>query len=63
MIVAQFLGSNNPVKISLHKLLHEIDFLEVIEVGRPEDIENGDYILVMKVPKEFNFPKGSKAEH
>jgi hypothetical protein len=63
MIVAQFLGSNYPVEISLHKLLYQINLLEVFEIGWPKNIKDRDYILMMKVTKELDFPKSSETKH
>ena len=49
VIVAELLGTNDAVKIGLHKLLDEVDLLEVIERGRTEDVEYGDDVLVVEV--------------
>lgn len=63
MIVAKLLGADDTVKVRLHEFLHEVDLFEFLETGRAEDIEDGDDVLVMKVPEELDLAEGAEAEH
>jgi hypothetical protein len=51
MIVAELLSSDDSMQICFHKFLYEIYFLEIFQIRRFEDIQNGDYVLVSKVAK------------
>jgi hypothetical protein len=51
------------MQIRLHKLLYQIHFLEALQVGWAEDIEDGDDVLVVKVAEELDLAKGAEAEH
>lgn len=42
VIVTQILCPDHSMKIRLHQFLDEVDFLEVLERGGLNDIENGD---------------------
>jgi hypothetical protein len=51
MVVAQFLRPDDAMHIGLHQLLNEIYLRELMNGGRSKDVENGDYVLVMKMAK------------
>jgi hypothetical protein len=42
VIIRQVLSPDNTVKISLHQLLDEVDFFELIQSGRLDDVQNRD---------------------
>ena len=63
VIVAELLGTNDAVKIGLHKFLDEVDLLEVIERGRAENVEYGDDVLVVEVAEELDLAEGAETEH
>lgn len=39
VVVAELLSADDAVKIGLHELLDEVDLLEVVKAGGPEDVE------------------------
>ena len=63
MIVAKFLGSNDPMEICFHQLLNEIDLLKQFERRRLEYVEDGYDVLVAEVAEELDFAKGAETEH
>jgi hypothetical protein len=63
MVIAEFLCADDTMKIGLHKLLNEVDFSKLVKIWRPENIEDRDDVLMMKVSEEFDFPERSKTEH
>jgi hypothetical protein len=63
MVIAQLLSTNDPMKIGLHKFLYEVDLPEAVEIGRSEDVEDGDDILMVKVTKKLYLAESTKTEH
>lgn len=63
MVIAQLLGTDNTMKVSLHELLDKINLGEVVYTAGLEDIEDGDDVFVMKVSEEFYFTESSETEH
>lgn len=51
MIIAEFLGTNDTVEIRLHKFLHEINLVKLMDAGWLQDIKNRDDVFMMKVSK------------
>lgn len=63
VIVAELLRADDAVEICLHKLLDEVDLAELVDVGRLEDVEDGDDVFVMEVAKELYLAECSETEH
>lgn len=63
MVVAEGLGPDDTVEIGLHEFLDEVDFLEELEGGGLEDVEDGDDVLVAKVAEELDLAESAKTEH
>ena len=63
MVITQLLGPNNPMQISLHEFLYEIDLLEAVEVRRAEDIEDRDDVFMVEMAEELDLAEGAKTEH
>lgn len=63
VIVAKLLGADDTVKVRLHEFLHEINFLELLKARRAQNVQDGDDVLVMKMPEELDLAEGAKAEH
>jgi hypothetical protein len=63
MIITQLLCPDDPMEISLHELLDEVDLLEALEIRGTEDIEDGDDVLVVEVAEELDFAEGAETEH
>ncbi len=63
MVVAELLGMDDMVEISLHKLLDEIDFSKVMQQQWVENVKGADDVLVVKVLEELDFMEGTEAEH
>lgn len=63
VVIRQRLCPDDPVQIGLHELLYEIDLAKVVYVGWPEDVEDGDDVLVVKVAEELDLAEGTKTEH
>jgi hypothetical protein len=63
MVVAQLLCSNYAVEVCFHKLLHKIDFIEILDTGRLKDVQDGYDIFVVKVTEKLDFSQRPKTEH
>lgn len=63
MIITEFLGTNNTMKVGLHELLDEVNLVELVYTAWLEDIKDRDDVFVMKVSEEFYFTESSKTEH
>lgn len=63
MIIAEFLSSNDPVQICFHEFLNQIHLLKIVEARRPQDVEDGDNVLMTKVAQELNLSQRSQTEH
>ena len=63
MVITQLLGAYYTVKICLHQLLYEVDLLEIVKTWRLQDIDDSDYIFVMKMAKKFYLAESAKTEH
>lgn len=63
VVIGQRLCPDDPMKISLHEFLYEIDLAKVMDILWPEDVEDGDDVLVVKVAKELDLAQGTKTEH
>ena len=59
MVVGQLLSADYTVEIRLHQLLDQIDLIELGQGRWPEDIEDCDDILVVKVAKELDLAEGA----
>ncbi len=63
MVIAELLGTDDTVEISLHKLLDEIDLGKVVQRGWAQYVEDADDVLVVEVAQELDFAEGTEAEH
>jgi len=63
MVIAQLLGTDNTMKVSLHELLDKVNLGELVYIAGLEDIEDRDDVFVMKVSEEFYFTESSETEH
>ena len=63
VIIAESLCSDNSVQVGLHQLLYEVDFFEVLERWRAENVKDGNDVLVVEVSEEPYFTKSAQAEH
>lgn len=63
MIVAEILGANDTVEISLHEFLDKIDLVEVIDAGWAENVKDGNDVFVVKVAEELDFAESAQTEH
>ena len=54
MVIAQRLRSDDAMQVGLHKLLHKINLLEVVERRGFQDIEDRYYVLMVEVAEEFD---------
>jgi hypothetical protein len=51
------------MEVSLHELLDQVDLVELVDRGWPEDVEDGDDILVVKMAEELYLAEGAETEH
>lgn len=63
VVIGQRLCPDDPMKISLHEFLYEIDLAKVMDILWPEDVEDGDDVLVVKVAEELDLAQGAETEH
>jgi len=63
VVIAKLLGSYHAMQIRLHEFLYEVNFLEVIEAGGSQYVENRDDVLMMEVAQQLYLAQRSQAEH
>ena len=63
MIVAERLRPDDPVEVCFHQFLDEVYFFKVLEGRRAENVEDGDDVLVVKVPEQPDLSEGAQTKH
>jgi len=63
MVVAEILGPYHAMQICLHEFLYKVNFLEIIEAGGSQNVENRDDVFVMEVAQQLYLAQCSQAEH
>lgn len=63
MVVAEHLRTYDAMHIGLHEFLHQIDLFELVEGWWAENVEDGNDVLVMKVPEEFDLAQSTETKH
>lgn len=63
MVVGELLSADDAVQIRLHEFLDQIDLVKLVYTGRPEDVEDGDDVLVVKVAEDLYLAEGAEAVH
>jgi hypothetical protein len=63
MIIAQRLCPDNAMHVRLHELLDKINLPEFANGRRSKNVQYGDDILMMKVPKQLDLSKRTERKH